>query len=216
MKDGLLWCGTDDGLLWRTRRRRRALGQRHAEGARPLVEDRHPRGLALRRGDRLRRGGPPPPGRLRPLHLQHARRRAGPGTPIAAGIPPGSYVNVVREDPEQRGLLYAGTETRRLRLLRRRRPLAAAAGEPPATLRARHRRPQRRPRHRDPRPRLLGPRRHRAPARADPDRRRLGRLALRPARGDPASTPPASRGLRFRRTSPPARTRPTARSSTIT
>ena len=30
---------------------------------------------------------------------------------IAAGIPDGSYVNVVREDPERRGLLYAGTET---------------------------------------------------------------------------------------------------------
>lgn len=31
--------------------------------------------------------------------------------PITAGIPEGSYVNVVREDPERRGLLYAGTET---------------------------------------------------------------------------------------------------------
>ena len=30
---------------------------------------------------------------------------------IATGIPDGSYVNVVREDPERRGLLYAGTET---------------------------------------------------------------------------------------------------------
>ncbi|HXT86832.1 MAG TPA: hypothetical protein VN745_07405 [Verrucomicrobiae bacterium] len=31
--------------------------------------------------------------------------------PITTGIPEGSYVNVIREDPERRGLLYAGTET---------------------------------------------------------------------------------------------------------
>ena len=30
---------------------------------------------------------------------------------ITAGIPEASYVNVIREDPERRGLLYAGTET---------------------------------------------------------------------------------------------------------
>ncbi len=31
-------------------------------------------------------------------------------TPIANGIPNGSFVNAVREDPKRRGLLYAGTE----------------------------------------------------------------------------------------------------------
>jgi photosystem II stability/assembly factor-like uncharacterized protein len=31
-------------------------------------------------------------------------------TPIANGIPDGSFVNAVREDPQSRGLLYAGTE----------------------------------------------------------------------------------------------------------
>jgi photosystem II stability/assembly factor-like uncharacterized protein len=31
--------------------------------------------------------------------------------PIANGIPDGAYLNVVREDPVRRGLLYAGTET---------------------------------------------------------------------------------------------------------
>ena len=31
-------------------------------------------------------------------------------TPIASGIPDGSFVNAVREDPQARGLLYAGTE----------------------------------------------------------------------------------------------------------
>jgi len=32
-------------------------------------------------------------------------------TQIAAGIPDGSYVHAVREDPKRKGLLYAGTET---------------------------------------------------------------------------------------------------------
>ena len=34
-----------------------------------------------------------------------------PGPSITRGIPAGSFVNVVREDPELKGLLYAGTET---------------------------------------------------------------------------------------------------------
>ncbi len=32
-------------------------------------------------------------------------------TPITAGLPDGSYVHAVREDPKRKGLLYAGTET---------------------------------------------------------------------------------------------------------
>ena len=44
-----------------------------------------------------------------------------------SGIPDGAFTRVVREDPVRRGLLYAGTETRALRLLRRRSDLAAAS-----------------------------------------------------------------------------------------
>ncbi|HZK99836.1 MAG TPA: hypothetical protein VFC47_08040 [Caulobacteraceae bacterium] len=43
----------------------------------------------------------------------HAYRTADAGkswTSIAAGLPPGAVVHVVREDPVRRGLLYAGTE----------------------------------------------------------------------------------------------------------
>jgi len=32
-------------------------------------------------------------------------------SPITAGLPDGSYVHAVREDPKRKGLLYAGTET---------------------------------------------------------------------------------------------------------
>ena len=83
---------------------------------------------------------------------------------VADGIPTDSFVNAVREDPVRQGLLYAGTEKRRLRLVRRRRPLAAAAAEPAGDLGARHRRARRRRRDRHARPRLLGPRRRDAAA----------------------------------------------------
>ena len=44
-------------------------------------------------------------------HIYRTRDAGKTWHPIAAGIPTGSYVNVVREDPERRGLLFAGTET---------------------------------------------------------------------------------------------------------
>ena len=53
---------------------------------------------------------PPSARRLQALHLPHARRRQDAGRSIADGIPDGSFVNAVREDPVRKGLLYAGTE----------------------------------------------------------------------------------------------------------
>ena len=44
-------------------------------------------------------------------HIYRTRDAGKTWTSIARGIPAGSFVNVVREDPERRGLLYAGTET---------------------------------------------------------------------------------------------------------
>ena len=59
---------------------------------------------------------------------------------VARGIPDGSFVNVVREDPQRRGLLYAGTERGvYVQVVRRRRPMAAAAIEPAGNVRARYR-----------------------------------------------------------------------------
>ena len=45
---------------------------------------------------------------------------------IVRGIPNDENVNAVREDPQRRGLLFAGTERGGLRLVRRRRQLAIA------------------------------------------------------------------------------------------
>ncbi len=43
-------------------------------------------------------------------YIYRTRDGGATWTTLANGIPDGSFVNVVREDPAQRGLLYAGTE----------------------------------------------------------------------------------------------------------
>ena len=110
LADGLLWCGTDDGLIWVTRD-----DGKHWENVTPkellpwskvgILEASHfdPQ-TAYAAIDRHR---------LDDLAAHIYRTRDGGRTwnRIARGIPTGSYVNVVREDPQRRGLLYAGTET---------------------------------------------------------------------------------------------------------
>ncbi len=110
LREDLVWCGTDDGSIWRTRD-----GGKHWENVTPpdltawskvgVIEASHfdPEAayVAIDRH------------RLDDLGAYVLRTRDGGKTwaSIARGIPDGSYVNVVREDPARRGLLYAGTET---------------------------------------------------------------------------------------------------------
>ena len=88
---------------------RAALEQRHAAGAHRVEQGRHHRSVALRRAtaylavDRHRLEDYAP-------YIYRTRDGGATWTPIANGIPDGSFVNVVREDPKRRGLLYAGTE----------------------------------------------------------------------------------------------------------
>ena len=184
VKDGLVWCGTNDGLIWRT-----PDDGKHWDNVTPkeitaVVEHLHPRGLALRRGHGLCRRGPPPPGRHRPPHLQDARRRQDLA-PDRRRHPGGQLRQRRARGPRAPRPALRGNGDRRLRLLRRRRPLAAPPGEPAQLLGARHLDPRRRPRHRDPRPLLLGPGRHRAAARAVREDHRVTGLALRAARRRP-------------------------------
>ncbi len=110
LDDGLVWCGTDDGLVWVT----------HDGGKR--WENVTPRGLSawskvgILEASRFDAGtvyAAVDRHRLDDLAPYVYRTRDGGRTwsAVAQGIPAGSYVNVVREDPERRGLLYAGTET---------------------------------------------------------------------------------------------------------
>jgi len=104
-----LWLGTDDGLVWRTDD-----SGAHWKNVTPKavtawskvggIEPSHfSPGIAYLAIDRHR------------LEDEAAYiYRTGDGgqtwTRIDAGIPQGSFVNVVREDPVRKGLLYAGTE----------------------------------------------------------------------------------------------------------
>ena len=112
LKDGLIWAGTDDGLVWRTRD-----GGGHWDDVTPAalapwskvgtVEPSHfdPQ-VAYIAVDRHRLDDQAP-------YLYRTRDGGRSWTPITAGLPndgsPNS-LNVIREDPVQRGLLYAGTE----------------------------------------------------------------------------------------------------------
>jgi photosystem II stability/assembly factor-like uncharacterized protein len=107
---GRIWCGTDDGLIWLSRD-----DGKNWKNVTPkdltawskvaIIEASHFEAeTAYAAIDRHR---------LDNLTAFILRTRDGGKTwsSIARGIPSGSFVNVVREDPVRRGLLYAGTET---------------------------------------------------------------------------------------------------------
>ena len=71
---------------------------------------------------------------LRP-HIYRTRDGGKTWTHITTGLPDGGIINVVREDPKRRGLLFAGSEQAVLRVVRRRRPLAVAAQQHAGDLR---------------------------------------------------------------------------------
>jgi photosystem II stability/assembly factor-like uncharacterized protein len=110
LADGLLWCGTDDGLVWRTRDD----GQ-HWDNVTPsgltawskigILEASHfDADTVYAAVDRHRLDDLTP-------YVYRTRDGGKTWTQVSRGIPSGSFVNAVREDPERRGLLYAGTET---------------------------------------------------------------------------------------------------------
>ncbi len=110
LRDGWIWCGTDDGLIWRTRDE-----GAHWEDVTPaamtpwskvgILEPSHFEPETVYAAvDRHRLDD------LRPW-IYRTRDGGRTWSLITAGIPEGSFVNVVREDPVRRGLLYAGTET---------------------------------------------------------------------------------------------------------
>jgi photosystem II stability/assembly factor-like uncharacterized protein len=108
-RDGLLWAGTNDGLIWKS-----ADDGKRWENVTPkeitawsmvsiLEASRFDADTVYAAVDRHRLDD------IRP-HIYRTKDGGKTWASITAGIPVGSYVNVVREDPERRGLLYAGTE----------------------------------------------------------------------------------------------------------
>jgi photosystem II stability/assembly factor-like uncharacterized protein len=109
MKKDMLWAGTDDGLLHLTTNGGQAwtnvTPRDMSEGMISIVEaSQHDAGTAYIAVDRHKFDD------VRPyIYRTHDSGRTW--TMVARGIPDGSYVRAVREDPVRKGLLFAGTET---------------------------------------------------------------------------------------------------------
>ena len=104
-----IWVGTDDGLVWRTRDAGKRWQDITPKGLVPwskvgIIEAGHfSADTAYAAIDRHRVNDYKP-------YIYRTHNGGKSWTLIADGIPDGSYVNVVREDPLKQGLLYAGTE----------------------------------------------------------------------------------------------------------
>ena len=108
---GVIWTGSDDGLVHVTRNGGRELAKRDASGRAAVHAHQHHRGVTARCGHRVSCGEPLSAGRLPPLHLQdhglrqHRGRRSRPAFPSAASS--GRFARI----QGAKGLLFAGTET---------------------------------------------------------------------------------------------------------
>jgi photosystem II stability/assembly factor-like uncharacterized protein len=117
LRADLIWAGTDDGYIWVTTPSsgsRQASSELHWKNVTPsaltpwskvgIIEASHfDRAVAYAAVDRHRLDDYAP-------YIYRTRDGGASWTAIANGIPYGSFVNAVREDPKRRGLLYAGTE----------------------------------------------------------------------------------------------------------
>jgi photosystem II stability/assembly factor-like uncharacterized protein len=109
IEKGLLWAGSDDGLIHITRNGGESW-QNVTPAAMPewstvsLIDpSTHAAGTAFAAIDRHRLDDFKP-------YIFKTTDYGKSWTQIVAGIPDGAYVHAVREDPKRKGLLYAGTE----------------------------------------------------------------------------------------------------------
>ncbi len=104
-----LWVGTDDGLIWRTRDEGEHWANVTPKALQPwskvgILEASHfDAETAYAAVDRHRLDDFKP-------YVYRTRDGGAHWQLAVAGIPGGSFVNAVREDPVRKGLLYAGTE----------------------------------------------------------------------------------------------------------
>ncbi len=115
LRANVVWAGTDDGYIWLTRDASTSSAQAvHWHNMTPpqltswskvgIIEASHfDSATAYAAVDRHRLDD------YRP-YIYRTHDGGASWTAIASGIPNGSFVNAVREDPVRRGLLYAGTE----------------------------------------------------------------------------------------------------------
>ena len=110
----IVWAGTDDGYIWISKNASASSAQVRWRNVTPpqltswskvgIIEASHyDAATAYAAIDRHRLDD------YRP-YIYRTRDYGATWTAISAGIPDGAFVNAVREDPQRRGLLYAGTE----------------------------------------------------------------------------------------------------------
>ena len=208
----VIWAGTDDGLIHRTADGGKTWANVTPPSLTPwskvsmLEASPHDDLTAYAAINRIRLDDMSP-------HVLRTHDGGKTWTEIVNGLPRRSRQRRPRRSGAE-GPPLCGDGTDGLRLVRRRRKLAAPAPQHARDVRARPRREGRRPRDRDARPLLLDPRRrHAAPA--DDGRRRGGARRISSSRRRPcACGATAGRTRRSPSRSPRARTRRTARSST--
>ena len=109
LRDGMIWIGTDDGLIWLTRDEGAHWTNITPPELTPwskvgVIEASHfDADTVYAASDRHRLDD-------YRAYIYRTRDAGKSWTLISNGIPDGSFVNVVREDPRKKGLLYAGTE----------------------------------------------------------------------------------------------------------
>ena len=118
---GVLWAGSDDGLRAHLARRRRRPGNNVTPPDLPewtlisfIEPSPHDAATAYVAATRYKLDD------YRP-YLYKTSDYGQTWTRITDGIPDDDFTRVIREDPDRPGLLYAGTETGAVRLVRRRR-----------------------------------------------------------------------------------------------
>lgn len=110
LKEGVIWCGSDDGLIHLTvdggKTWRDVTPKGMPEWGRVDMIEASPfdAAVAYAAVDNHENADLSP-------YIYKTTDRGATWTKITTGIPDGAYVHVVREDPVRRGLLYAGTET---------------------------------------------------------------------------------------------------------
>jgi photosystem II stability/assembly factor-like uncharacterized protein len=108
-KAGLLWVGTNDGLVQVTRDGGKSWQRSMIPGLKPLDTISMIEASPFDPGEAYVVMDRHDWGDFRP-YIYRTRDYGRAWTAIASGIPDGDFVRVVRADPKRQGLLYAGTE----------------------------------------------------------------------------------------------------------